>query len=698
MIVQSWQIPPSDERCMDMARYVAGCFADRLPAAHPLVAALTRGDWVAVAKHNVNYGAAPEEVYLASQIIALFKKAPFLPVDANPTEAAFKKFVESEANCNRVNKLFRLRVEGRFRFDPLVEQILFSASRKIAKVLGDLPELGSLSFRFTSGASTELKKKDTSIRSQLMADLACSESMYESGLAARVMRVVPHWSNSQFAPAPDGPQGEQWRDIVLVRAGYAVSYEKHLPDRLDAGYDYGGNVGYDAPFCPLREIPLWVRIDNARFEFVPKTAFEDRTIIKEPPLNKYVQTAYGDLIRDRLKGIGLDIRKLQPRQSELARLASLTAALATVDLSSASDNIAYMLVMDLLPFDWFCALDACRSEKVCRNGDTYTLEKFSGMGNGYTFPLQTLIFWALVKSCAEVVQCQDDTVSVYGDDIICPVECIPNVLRVFSAVGFTINQEKSFWTGGFRESCGTDWLFGINVRPIYIKDYLSLEKLYILHNGFFRLGEYEAAERVLSYIECEDRMFGPDGFGDGHLLAHGYLGEPYLRSDHVKLWNEREWRSEKVRDLNGIPVREPTGYDLRSFKTVAMEPRCDWDTSAKDNAAVLVVVEGASKRRVALQERSSEFSAQYQSALKEYLGDGMSIASLGHAIKRAKNAVMRLALPDEVVPTRQRKVKSLLSDPFGVNGSVVTSECFALGMPLPGSEEAQIRTICYFAS
>lgn len=115
MIVQSWQTPPSDERCMDMARYVAGCFSDRLPAAHPLVAALARGDWAAVAKHNVNYGAAPEEVYLASQIIALFKKAPFLPVDANPTEAAFKKFVESEANCNRVNKLFRLREEGRFR-------------------------------------------------------------------------------------------------------------------------------------------------------------------------------------------------------------------------------------------------------------------------------------------------------------------------------------------------------------------------------------------------------------------------------------------------------------------------------------------------------------------------------------------------------------------------------------------------------
>jgi len=702
MDINAWQTPPDDVKCMDMARAVASVFADRLPAAHPLVAALTRGDWEGVAKFRVDYGAAPEEVFLASQIIALFKKAPFLPVDTDPDEAAFAKFVESEANCERINKLFRLRVEGRFCFDPLVEKILFSSSRKIAKVLGDLPEFSSLSFRFTSGASTELKKKETSIRSQLMADLACSESMYRSGLAARTMQAVPHWSNSQFAPAPDGPQGSQWRDVVLERAGYTVSYEKHIPSRLDAGYDYGGNVGYDAPYCPLREIPLWVRIDNATFEFVPKTAFESRVIIKEPPLNKYVQTAYGDSIRERLKTVGLDIRKLQPRQSELARLGSLTAALATVDLTSASDNIAYLLVMDLLPYDWFDALDNCRSESVYNGGKNtvHVLEKFSGMGNGYTFPLQTLIFWAIVKSCVEIVSCEDDTVSVYGDDIICPVECIPNVLHVFSAIGFHINQSKSFWEGGFRESCGTDWLFGINVRPIYIKDYLSIEKLYTLHNGFFRLGEYGAAERVLSYIRCEDRMYGPDGFGDGHLLAHGYLGEPYLRTDHVKVWNEREWRTCKLRDTLGNPVKGPTGYDLRSFKTVAMEPLMDWDTSSKDNAAVLVVVESASKRKVALQERSSEFSAQYQSALKEYLGDGMSLASLGHAIKRARNAVMRHALPDEVVPTRQRRRGSFIlpSDPFGVNESVVVSEYNVLGMPLPGSETAQIRTICYFAS
>lgn len=702
MDLSTWQTPPDDVRCMDIARAVASVFADRLPLAHPLVAALTRGDWQAVAKFTVDYKGAPEEVFLASQIIALFKKAPFLPVDANPVSTAFAKFVESEANCKRINKLLRLRVGGRFCFDPLVERILFSASRKIAKVLGDLPEFSSMSFRFTSGASTELKKKDTSIRSQLMADLACSEGMYRSGLAAKLMQVVPNWSNTQFAPAPDGPQSCNWRDVVLERAGYAISYEKHVPSRLDAGYDYGGNVGYDAPFCPLREIPLWVRIDNATFEFVPKTAFEARVIIKEPPLNKYVQTAYGDVIRDRLKAIGLDIRRLQPRQSELARLASLTAALATVDLTSASDNIAYLLVMDLLPYDWFAALEECRSETVYsgENDTVYKLEKFSGMGNGYTFPLQTLIFWSLAKSCAEIVSCEDDTVSVYGDDIVCPVECIPNLLRVFSAIGFHINQSKSFWEGGFRESCGTDWLFGINVRPIYVKDYLSMEKLYLLHNGFFRLGEYEAAERVLSYIKHEDRMFGPDGFGDGHLLACGYIGEPYLRSDQVKIWNEREWRTEKVRDAQGNPVRGPTGYDLRSFRTVALEPRCDWDTSSKDHAAVLVLVEGASKRRVALQEHSSEFSAQYQLALKEYLGDGMSIALLGHAIKRARNAVMRHALPDEVVPTRQRRRGSYLlpSDPFDVNGSVVTSEYTVLGMPLPGSEEAQIRTICFFAS
>jgi len=74
------------------------------------------------------------------------------------------------------------------------------------------------------------------------------------------------------------------------------------------------------------------------------------------------------------------------------------------------------------------------------------------MGNGFTFPLETLIFWALTRAvCGSTA-----TVSAYGDDIICPSDRAEDVIAVLTEVGFSVNLEKSFWNGPFRESCGSD--------------------------------------------------------------------------------------------------------------------------------------------------------------------------------------------------------------------------------------------------
>jgi hypothetical protein len=35
--------------------------------------------------------------------------------------------------------------------------------------------------------------------------------------------------------------------------------------------------------------------------------------------------------------------------------------------------------------------------------------------------------------------------------------------------GFKTNTRKSFWQGDFRESCGTDWWRGLDVRPFYLR-------------------------------------------------------------------------------------------------------------------------------------------------------------------------------------------------------------------------------------
>jgi hypothetical protein len=135
-------------------------------------------------------------------------------------------------------------------------------------------------------------------------------------------------------------------------------------------------------------------IDDGKLEFVPKNAKTFRSTVTEPVLNGLTQLAIGDFLFDRLKRSGLDLRD-QTRNQRLALEGSLTGALATLDLSSASDTISRELVYHLLPLEWAHFLGLSRTGHIKYRGQRYTLEKFSSMGNGYTFPLESLIFGLL---------------------------------------------------------------------------------------------------------------------------------------------------------------------------------------------------------------------------------------------------------------------------------------------------------------
>jgi len=100
----------------------------------------------------------------------------------------------------------------------------------------------------------------------------------------------------------------------------------------------------------------------------------------------------------------------------------------------------------------------------------------SSMGNGFTFPLQTLIFAAIVKA----VYSQLGLVAtgnkrygtlnfgVFGDDIIVDTRAYQRVCYALDMFGFTVNLDKSFYIGDFRESCGKDYYLGHDVRGVYI--------------------------------------------------------------------------------------------------------------------------------------------------------------------------------------------------------------------------------------
>lgn len=200
---------------------------------------------------------------------------------------------------------------------------------------------------------------------------------------------------------------------------------------------------------------------------VPKKTDIDRCACKEPDVNMFLQKGVGKHIRRRLRRFGIDLND-QSINRRLAEKGSIDGSLATLDLSSASDTICREVVRALLPDEWFVYLDSIRSHFVEIDGRNHRMEMFSSMGNGFTFELESLIFLALCRSTAYFLN-TPGIISIYGDDIVVPSELTEDLTFVLRKFGFSVNSEKSYHEGPFRESCGGHYHNGEDVTPFYLK-------------------------------------------------------------------------------------------------------------------------------------------------------------------------------------------------------------------------------------
>lgn len=241
---------------------------------------------------------------------------------------------------------------------------------------------------------------------------------------------------------------------------------------------------------------------------VPKNAKISRTICTEPLLNMFLQQGIGSYISDRLRTVGIDIRQQQFVNRALARQGSEDGSLATIDLTSASDTISVSLCDWLLPGVLNAWLHCARSPATRVNGEWLDLYMISSMGNAFTFPLQTMIFSALVYGAYKVQSLPfvstngKRTWSVFGDDIIVDSRANSFVLHLLRTCGFFPNVDKSFSEGPFRESCGADYFNGANVRGVYIT---SLSGQHDLYSAINRLTIWSATwdiplYRTISYL------------------------------------------------------------------------------------------------------------------------------------------------------------------------------------------------------
>lgn len=423
---------------------------------------------------------AAADYTLARLLGALVKKNKDFTVEGiNPEANARNTWADCEFDCRTVNNRLRSMVDGNTPFpDDLIKYIL-TAKDEIAKILGPCPSVDDLIPRFGPGTVAESKSYD---------------------------------HKSSFV---------KLTDTCFVSPGTSSDVMKFF-----SSLNFRSSLANLDLFDPTEASSI--RFGFAKLAFVPKNYKTFRPIIKEPGINQMIQMGIGTKIREALRHRRNNLNNNQQRNSALAKIGSIFGTVATIDFESASDRIAFQVVRLLLPEDWFYLLAGSRSSLVQiprfltedlfrvvkgkkvktreQEFSIWELAKFSSMGSGYTFELESLIFYALALAVnkIETGDYMYDYTSVHGDDVCLPTASAKAFVEVCEFLGFKINREKSFTEGPFRESCGKDYLLGVNVRPFYLKTN-SPHSTYCLANWLFRNGRETVSEQIqeahLSVIE-----------------------------------------------------------------------------------------------------------------------------------------------------------------------------------------------------
>jgi hypothetical protein len=246
---------------------------------------------------------------------------------------------------------------------------------------------------------------------------------------------------------------------------------------------------------------------------VPKTWKVHRTITPLTLLMLFYSYGIGQQVTERLADAGLDIRKLQTVHQRLVKGFSRSCSHATADLSAASDSLTKELLNRILPREWYVAIKKAMTHQLeYRVGDElYTAYSASvlPMGNGLTFPVETLIFYCIIKAIGTLTGI-DGVFSVFGDDLIYPSRLHKYVVSIFPQLGLVLNLDKTFVKAPFRESCGSDYYCGCDVRPFFLRGKAQqltktqyLAYLYKTYNGLTRRWDPEEIRATLYSILVE---------------------------------------------------------------------------------------------------------------------------------------------------------------------------------------------------
>lgn len=431
-----------------------------------------------------------------------------------------------------------------------------------------------------------------------------TESKYFDNLT----RVSQHNTSTDLEQAIIAKWFECYEYPTVSDLGYGNGATSLIPVKsIEEKYTFSGDIARTRILAHRLGIDpdpvLLVRAPQSRLIFVPKSAKIMRPIAAEDPSLMFYQQGILKSL-DRLFR-STDLRRRinlhnQTRSRTLARCGSgRPTSYATIDLSSASDSVKTELVEK-----WFArtplnrVLPLCRSTHAKYKDEIISLPMFASMGSAICFPIECICFAA---QCAATILSLGDSPDrsnfcVYGDDIIIESKYAPALIERLEYNGFLVNKDKSFYddTMYFRESCGGEYLHGVDITPLHLSRRFSsdlksrpqmMSAMIVLANASFarnlvllrmlviQLIKEWYSNKVL-YSDDTDLISAQYLFGQFEETVTGRaIFSPQATNYHVESRYNRRYQRREYRVLGSIPkVEQKKRYEVGRYLFTLHKP------------------------------------------------------------------------------------------------------------------------------
>lgn len=399
---------------------------------------------------------------------------------------------------------------------------------------------------------------------------------------------------------------------AVAQPGIGSWYEKHTVARPDKRIGYllaHAGLGHQKDYLPLLGEEPSER--TSRFIAVPKTWKKMRGISAEPPELQFWQQGILDAIdrmftTDKWWASRINLH-CQEQSRQLARQGSVDGSLATIDLSNASDSVTLQLVKDVFGNThlgrWLIGSRSVFTE--CGDA-TVRINKFAPMGSACCFPVECIIFCLAaelaVRRTYNSLQ-KVKTVRVFGDDIILPTYAAQELLTILDSLGFTVNTDKSFWSGFFREACGTEAWYGHDIAPCRFKtfgtqrfgcyaDLAQVSSITAFVNELYNRGLHDTRYFLLSYLFSKRIKLGRNATVSVQAtLLYSFSGQggtlisPFPTNFNLKKKFDRGLQCLKYRRVVWLMRKKhhrhtigdlPDGYDVCEYVTWLIRHQPGW--------------------------------------------------------------------------------------------------------------------------